>query len=287
MKIGLGRIASCAWMVGVFTFLYLPILTLVLLSFNASPMVTSWGGWSWRWYAALAQDAQIISGFKLSLEIAFLTACTSVLLGTLAALTLTRFKRFTGRTFFAGMVNSPLVMPEVIVGLSLLLMLVSVQRAFGFPDRGWLTIWFGHTLVGMAYATVVVQSRLQEMSPQLEEAAQDLGCHPWQVFFLVTLPLISQAIGSAWLLAFTLSLDDVVLSAFLSGPGSTTMPIVIFSRARLGLSPSVNTVATLTVLVVGIGVLLASLWLARAERNKAREMVAAYRAVGKDRSNFN
>jgi putrescine transport system permease protein len=280
MKLNAGRITSKAWMAGVFFFLYLPIVTLVVLSFNGSPMVTSWGGWSLRWYSALVNDVEIITGFKLSLEIAFLTACGSVVLGTLAALSLTRFKRFPGRTLFAGMVNSPLVMPEVIIGLSLLLMLVSVQRAFGFPDRGVMTIWFGHTLLGMAYATVVVQSRLQEMSPQLEEAAQDLGCRPLQVFFLVTLPLISQAIASAWLLTFTLSLDDVVLSAFLSGPGSTTMPIVIFSRARLGLSPSVNSVATLTVAVVGMGVLLASLWIAREERRRAREMSAAYKASG-------
>ncbi len=280
MKLSAGQTTSRVWMTLVFVFLYLPIVTLIVLSFNASPMVTSWGGWSLRWYAALAKDTEIIAGFKLSLEVAFLTACASVILGTLAAIALNRFKRFPGRTLFAGMVNSPLVMPEVIIGLSLLLMLVSVQRAFGFPDRGLLTIWFGHTLLGMAYATVVVQSRLQEMSPQFEEAAQDLGCRPWQVFFLVTLPLISQAIGSAWLLTFTLSLDDVVLSAFLSGPGSTTMPITIFSRARLGLSPSVNTVATLTVAVVGVGVVLASVWLARAERRRAQEMSAAFRGAG-------
>ena len=280
MKLNAGRVTSWVWMGAVFVFLYLPIVTLVLLSFNASPMVTNWGGWSLRWYEALARDAEIIAGAKLSFEIAFLTACGSVVLGTLAALALTRFKRFPGRTIFVGMVNSPLVMPEVIIGLSLLLMLVSVQRTFGFPDRGLMTIWVGHTLLGMAYATVVVQSRLQEMNPQLEEAAQDLGCRPWQVFFLVTLPLISQTIGSAWLLTFTLSLDDVVLSSFLSGPGSTTMPIVIFSRARLGLNPSVNTVATLTVLVVGIGVVLASLWIARAERRRAHEMSAAYKASG-------
>jgi len=278
MSFNAGRTTSRVWMVAVFLFLYLPIVTLIVLSFNASPMVTSWGGWSLRWYAALAQDTEIISGFKLSLEIAFLTACSSVILGTLAALSLHRFKRFPGRTLFAGMVNSPLVMPEVIIGLSLLLMLVSVQRMFGFPERGFGTIWLGHTLLGMAYATVVVLSRLQEMSPQLEEAAQDLGCRPLQVFFLVTLPLISQAIGSAWLLTFTLSLDDVVLSAFLSGPGSTTMPITIFSRARLGLSPSVNTVATLTVAVVSLGVLTASIMMARAERRRAQEMAAAYRA---------
>ena len=277
MKLTPGQWTSRFWMGAVFLFLYLPIFTLIILSFNASPMVTNWGGWSLRWYQELASDTEIIAGFVLSLKIAFLTACSSVVLGTLAALSLHRFKRFPGRTIFAGMVNSPLVMPEVIIGLSLLLMLVSVQRMFGFPERGLGTIWLGHTLLGMAYATVVVQSRLQELSPHMEEAAQDLGCRPLQVFFLVTLPLIAQAIGSAWLLTFTLSLDDVVLSAFLSGPGSTTMPITIFSRARLGLSPSVNTVATLTVLVVSAGVLIASVWIARAERRRAAEMAAAFR----------
>ena len=279
MKFNAAGLGARLWLGAVFAFLYLPILTLMVLSFNASPVVTRWGGWSLRWYVALAQDAEIIAGFKLSLQIAFLTACASVVLGTLAALALTRFKRFQGRTLFAGMVSSPLVMPEVIIGLSLLLMLVSVQRTFGFPERGLMTIWLGHTLLGMAYATVVVQSRLQEMSPQLEEAAQDLGCRAWQVFFLVTLPLMSQAIGAAWLLSFTLSLDDVVLSAFLSGPGSTTMPIIIFSRARLGLSPSVNTVATLTVAVVSVGVVLASVWLSRAQRRRAQEMAAAFRGA--------
>lgn len=277
MKRSAGYITSRAWMGLVFLFLYLPIFTLITLSFNASPMVTRWGGWSLRWYQALLNDTELIAGFVLSLKIAFLTACSSVVLGTLAALSLHRFKRFPGRTLFAGMVSSPLVMPEVIIGLSLLLMLVSVQRMFGFPERGMATIWLGHTLLGMAYATVVVQSRLQELSPQMEEAAQDLGCRPLQVFFLVTLPLIAQAIASAWLLTFTLSLDDVVLSAFLSGPGSTTMPITIFSRARLGLSPSVNTVATLTVLVVSTGILIASVLISRAERKRGAEMAAAYR----------
>ena len=275
----LGRSTGLAWMGGVYVFLYLPIFTLIVLSFNASPLVTSWGGFSLRWYEALAQDREIIDGFKLSLQIAFATGCSSVVLGTLAAITLHRFKRFPGRTLFAGMVNSPLVMPEVIIGLSLLLMLVSVQKMFGFPDRGFATIWLGHTLLGMAYATVVVLSRLQEMSPSLEEAAQDLGALPAQVFFLVTLPLISQALASAWLLTFTLSLDDVVISAFLNGPGSTTMPITIFSRARLGLNPSVNTVATLTVAIVSIGVLTASVWMSRIEKRRAQEMAAAYRRV--------
>jgi putrescine transport system permease protein len=279
MSVNAGRITSRIWLGAVFLFLYIPILTLIVLSFNASPLVTQWGGWSLRWYSELANDTEIVNGFVLSLEIAFLTACSSVLLGTLAALSLHRFKRFPGRTLFAGMVSSPLVMPEVIIGLSLLLMLVSVQRMFGFPDRGLATIWLGHTLLGMAYATVVIQSRLQEMNPQLEEAAQDLGCRPLQVFFLVTLPMIAQAIASAWLLTFTLSLDDVVLTSFLSGPGSTTMPITIFSRARLGLSPSVNTVATLTVAVVSLGILIVSVWMARAERRRAQEMSAAYRAT--------
>lgn len=278
MKINTGRWVSFVWILVVFIFLYLPIITLVVLSFNDSAMVTIWGGWSMRWYRELANDTEIINGFTLSLEIAFLTACSSVVLGTLAALAMHRFKRFPGRTLFAGMVHSPLVMPEVIIGLSLLLMLVSVERMFGFPERGMGAIWLGHTLLGMAYATVVVQSRLRELSPQLEEAAQDLGCRPLQVFFLVTLPLISQAIGAAWLLTFTLSLDDVVLSAFLSGPGSTTMPIAIFSRARLGLSPSVNTVATLTVAVVSVGVLVASVLMARAERRRMSEIAARQRS---------
>lgn len=277
MKFNFGRFTSRLWILGVFIFLYLPIVALITFSFNDSPMVTTWGGFSLRWYAALAKDIEIIDGFKLSLRLAFFTGCSSVILGTFAALTLHRFKRFPGRTLFAGMVNSPLVMPEVIIGLSLLLMLVQVQRLFGFPDRGFFTIWLGHSLLGMAYATVIVLSRLQEMSPSLEEAAQDLGSRPLQVFFLVTLPLISQAIASAWLLTFTLSLDDVVISAFLNGPGSTTMPITIFSRARLGLSPSVNTVATLTVAVVSVGVLSASIFMSRAEKRRAMEMAAAYR----------
>jgi putrescine transport system permease protein len=176
------------------------------------------------------------------------------------------------------MVSAPLVMPEVIIGLSLLLTLVSVQRLIGVPERGMLTIWLGHMLLGMAYATVVIQARLQDLNPQLEEAAMDLGARPAQVFMLVTLPMIAQSLLSAWLLTFTLSLDDVVVSAFLSGPGATTMPQVIFSRARLGLSPSINAVATLIVLFVAIGVAFASLLIARRERQRQREMAEAYRS---------
>jgi len=272
-----GKFVSRAWLAGGYLFLYLPIVALVIYSFNDSPIPNVWAGFTLKWYAALAHDREILSGLWLSLKIAFFTACGSVVLGTLAAFALVKYRRFTGRTLFSGMVNAPLVMPEVIVGLSLLLMLVSVQRAIGFPERGMLTIWLGHLLLGMAYATVVVQARLQDLNPQLEEAAMDLGARPHQVFYLVTLPMISQALMSAWLLTFTLSLDDVVLSAFLSGPGSTTMPLVIFSRARLGLNPSVNAVATLIVLVVAVGTVVASLAIARAERRRQQDIAAAAR----------
>jgi putrescine transport system permease protein len=266
------------WLAAGYAFLFLPIVALVFYSFNDSPLPNVWRGFTLKWYAAVAKDGELIAGFVLSLKIAFLTACGSVVLGTLAAFALVKYKRFAGRTLFSGMVSAPLVMPEVVVGLSLLLMLVSMQRALGFPERGLATIWLGHLLLGMAYATVVVQARLQELNPQLEEAAMDLGARPAQVFWLVTLPMISQSLVSAWLLTFTISLDDVVLSNFLSGPGSTTMPLVIFSRARLGLSPSVNVVASITVAVVSIGVLVASYLIARRERQRTLDLAAAARA---------
>jgi putrescine transport system permease protein len=267
-----------AWLAAGFVFLYLPIVALVVYSFNDSPIPNVWRGFTFRWYEKLLGDGEMRAGLWLSLKIAFFTACGSVVLGTLAAFTLVKYKRFFGRTVFSGMVNAPLVMPEVVVGLSLLLFLVSVQRALGFPERGMLTIWLGHLLLGMAYATVVIQARLSELNPQLEEAAMDLGARPGQVFYLVTLPMIAQAMVSAWLLTFTLSLDDVVLSAFLSGPGATTMPLVIFSRARLGLDPSVNAVATLIVAIVAVGVIGASYLIARAERRRAQEIASAARA---------
>lgn len=273
---GFGR----SWLSLGFLFLYLPILALIVYSFNDSKIPSVWGGFTVRWYAALLEDREVLSGLRLSLEIAALTACASVILGTFAAFALVKYKRFTGRTLFTGMVNAPLVMPEVIIGLSLLLMLVSMQRATGFPERGAMTIWLGHLLLGMAYATVVIQARLTELNPQLEEAAMDLGAKPMQVFALVTLPMIAQSMLSAWLLTFTLSLDDVVLSAFLSGPGSTTLPLVIFSRARLGVSPSINAVATVIIVVVSIGVVLASYWIARKERQRTLEMMAAQRGQG-------
>ena len=266
-----------AWLAAGFFFLYLPLAALVLYSFNDSQLPNVWRGFTLRWYAALANDSEILNGFWISLKIAFFTACGSVVLGTLAAFALVKYHRFKGRTLFQGMVNAPLVMPEVVVGLSLLLMLVSIQRALGFPDKGAFTIWLGHLLLGMAYATVVIQARLQDLNPQLEEAAMDLGARPHQVFWLVTLPMIAQSLASAWLLTFTISLDDVVLSAFLTGPGATTMPLVIFSRARLGLNPSVNAVATIIVVVVALGVIAASYLIARAERRRQQEMAAAFR----------
>lgn len=268
------------WLAAGYFFLYIPIVLLVVLSFNQSRQDVIWTGFTLNWYRELLGDKEIVEGFILSIKIAFLTGTLSVLLGTFAAFTLVKYKRFFGRTAFVGMVNAPLVMPEVIIGLSLLLLMVSLQNteAFSWINRGMFTILIGHALVGMAYATVVVQSRLIEMDRSIEEAAMDLGCLPRQVFFLVTLPNITQALMSAWLLTFTISLDDVVISQLLSGPGSSTMPIVIFSRARLGLDPRVNAVATLTILVVSIGVILSSVYLARSERRRQKEMSAAFSA---------
>jgi putrescine transport system permease protein len=266
-----------AWLAAGFVFLFVPIVSLIVYSFNDSPVPNLWRGFSLRWYQELLRDEDLLSGLWLSLKIAFLTACGSVVLGTLAAFTLVKYRRFPGRTMFSGMVSAPLVMPEVVIGLSLLLTMVSVQRAIGVPERGMMTIWLGHLLVGMAYATVVVQARLRDLNPQLEEAAMDLGARPHQVFWLITLPMVSQSLLSAWLLTFTLSLDDVVLSAFLSGPGATTMPLVILSRARLGLDPRVNAMATVIVIVVAIGVALGSYLIARAERKRAQELAAATR----------
>jgi putrescine transport system permease protein len=275
---GIDKVFGKAWLAAGFLFLYLPIFALVIYSFNNSPLPVVWGGASLRWYRELTRDGELLSGLWLSLRIAFYTACGSVVLGTLAAITLVKYRRFLGRTIFSGMVNAPLVMPEVIIGLSLLLMLVTMQRWLGFPERGLLTIWMGHLLLGLAYATVVIQARLQDLNPELEEAATDLGARPIQVFFLVTLPLIFNSLISAFLLTFTLSLDDVVLSAFLSGPGATTMPLVIFSRARLGMRPDINAAATVIIGVVSVGVVAGSLFIARAERRRAAEMAAAQRA---------
>jgi putrescine transport system permease protein len=273
-----GRWTSRIWLTLGFAFLYLPIIALVVYSFTDSPVPNVWAGFSLRWYSKLVGDEVIRTALMLSLQIAAGSATGAVILGTLAALTLERHPRFRGRTLFSGMVNAPLVMPEVIVGLSLLLMLVSAQRLLGYPERGLVTIWLGHLLVGLAYATVVISARLRELNPQFEEAAQDLGARPLQVFFLVTLPMVAQSMLAAWLLTFTLSLDDVVMSAFLSGPGSTTLPLVIFSRARLGLDPTVNALATVVIGVVALFVVGSSYLIARRERRLFLEQQAAMKS---------
>jgi putrescine transport system permease protein len=271
----LGKRFGQAWLVGGYLFLYLPIVFLVVFSFNESKLASIWTHFSFTWYRAILDDSEILDALGVSFKVALLSASASVVLGTLAAFVMVRYRRFRGRALFIAHINAPLVVPEVITGLSLLLFFVSCDQLFG--RRGLLTIWIGHTSICTSYAAVVIQSRLSNMDKSLEEAAMDLGCKPFQVFYLVTLPLIAQALVSAWLLTFTISLDDVVTSAFLSGPGTTTLPLVLFSRARLGLNPSVNVVATVTVAVVGLGVLIGSLWLARQERRCAEEQAAAYR----------
>lgn len=257
------RHVSKLWLGAVFAFLYAPLLFLVIFSFNSTRQDAAFTGFSTRWYAALASDPRLVDGFFLSLKVALVSATLATVLATLAAYALVRLGKFRGRTLFSGMVNAPLVMPEVIIGMSLLLLLAGAQRATGWPDRGMLTIIIGHILLGMAYATVVMQSRLQEMDRSLEEAAMDLGCRPGQVFFLVTLPNIVPALIAAWLLTFTLSFDDVVVSEFLSGPGVTTLPQVIFSYARRGVNPSIYAAATLLMLVVTITVIAYSVYVSR------------------------
>ena len=263
-----------AWMALVYLFLYIPLLFLIVFSFNSTRQDNVFTGFSLRWYQALLSDSRLVEGFLLSLKVALLTGTLSVVLGCFAAFVLVRYLRFGGRTLFYGLVNAPLVMPEVIIGLSLLLLTVAVQRAVGWPERGFITIVTGHTLLGMAYATVVIQSRLSEMDRALEEAAMDLGCRPVQVFFLVTLPNIAPALVSAWLLTFTLSFDDVVISEFLSGPGVTTLPQVIFSYARRGVNPSIYAAATLLIAAVSLGIISYSLFMLHRQRRLAREISA-------------
>ena len=263
------------WLVAIFSFLYLPLLFMVVFSFNSTRQDAMFTGFSWRWYEALGRDTKIVEGFWLSLQIATVTGVLSAVLGTFAAFVLVRYHRFTGRAVFSGMVNAPLVMPEVVIGLSLLLLMVGVQNAFGWPERGLLTIVLGHTLLGMAYAMVVVQSRLMEFDRALEEAAMDLGARPIQVFFLVTLPNIAQAIVAAFLLAFTLSFDDVVISEFLSGPGVNTLPQVIFGYARRGINPTIYAAASLLIAAISLGVIGYSVWVARDARRRARDAQTA------------
>lgn len=265
------------WLGVVYLFLYIPLIFLVFFSFNSTRQDGVFTGFSLRWYAALMDDSRLVEGFFLSLKVALLTGTLSVVLGCFAAFVLVRYLRFSGRTLFYGLVNAPLVMPEVIIGLALLLLMVAVQRALGWPDRGFITLVLGHTLLGMAYATVVIQSRLSEVDRALEEAAMDLGCKPLQVFFLVTLPNIAPALVSSWLLAFTLSFDDVVISEFLSGPGVTTLPQVIFSYARRGVNPTIYAAATLLIAAVSLGIVAYSLVMLRRQKRLARDITEAAR----------
>ena len=266
------------WMGVVYLFLYMPLLFMVVFSFNSTRQDARFTGFSWRWYEALILDTKIVDGFWLSVKVATVTGVLSAVLGTFAAFVLVRYRRFAGRTVFSGMVNAPLVMPEVVIGLSLLLLMVGAQNFFGWPGRGLLTIILGHTLLGMAYAVVVIQSRLLEMNRSIEEAAMDLGARPHQVFFLITLPQISHAILAAFLLSFTLSFDDVVISEFLSGPGVSTLPQVIFSYARRGINPTIYAAASLLITTVTIVIVSYSVWVARQTRRREREIAAAMRA---------
>lgn len=264
-----------------FLFLYIPIISLIVYSFNDSKLVTVWGGFSTKWYVSLFANEQIMAAVKLSIEIALASATAAVILGTIAGFVLARFKRFRGSTLFAGMMTAPMVMPEVITGLSMLLLFISLQQLIGVPtDRGFFTIWVGHTTLCMAYVAVVVRSRLLEIDKSLEDAAMDLGARPLKIFFVITLPLVSQAIASGFLLSVTLSLDDLVTTAFLSGPGSTTLPQVIFSKVRLGLNPEINALASITVLIVGVVVLVANYLMLNAQRNRDKAIAAAMRDSG-------
>lgn len=260
-----------------YLFLYLPIVLLVVYSFNESKLVTVWSGFSTRWYTALLEDDELISAAWLSVRVAVLTATLSVVVGTVAGFVLARFGRFRLFTLFSAMINAPLVMPEVIIGISMLLLFVQMEQLFGWPaGRGFVTILIGHTVLCVSYVAILVQSRVKELDLSLEEAAMDLGATPVKIFFAITLPLISQALVSGWLLSFTLSLDDLVLTAFLSGPGSTTLPMVVFSRVRLGLNPEMNALATLFISSVAIGVVALHQYMRAKERRLAREMRMAF-----------
>ena len=277
MKVFLEKHFGKFWLLIVFGFLYLPLGFMVLFSFNSTRTDARFTGFSTRWYEALLNDSKIVDGFFLSVKIAAITGLLSAVLATFAAFVLVRYRRFIGRTVFSGMVNAPLVMPEVIIGLSLLLLFVGAQNLMGWPQRGMLTIIAGHTLLGMAYGMVVIQSRLMEMDRSIEQAAMDLGARPHQVFFLVTLPNIFQAILAAFLLAFTLSFDDVVITEFLSGPGVSTLPQVIFGYARRGINPTIYAAATILIVTVTVVVVAYAVWVARQTRRREREMAAALR----------
>jgi len=264
-----------------FAFLYVPILILMVYSFNESRLATVWSGFSFKWYGELFRDDDMIDAALLSLKIAFFTACGAVVLGTLASLVMTRMRHFRSRTLFGALITAPLVMPEVILGLSLLLLFVStgnVLKGMGFEDfqpKGVLTIWISHVTFTLAFVTVVISSRMAELDKSLEEAAMDLGANRVKVFFQITLPIIAPALVSGWLLAFTLSLDDVVISSFVTGPGSTTLPIKVFSSVRLGLNPKINALATIMVSVVALVAVIGWWYMRREEIRRQRDMQLA------------
>ena len=257
--------------------LYLPIVVLIGYSFNASPLVSVWGGFSTAWYGRLLHDRQLLEAALLSLEVAVAASTGAVVLGTLAATALVRCARFPGRLLLTAMVNAPLVMPEIITGITQLLLFVSMVQLFAWPHRGFTTIVLSHITFCTAYVTITVQSRLQQADRSLEEAAMDLGASPARAFLEITLPIIAPAIVSSWLLCFTLSLDDLVISSFVAGPGASTLPMVIYSKVKLGVSPDINALASLIVCAVGICIVSAGWLMARSDRRRALEAQLAGR----------
>ncbi len=255
-------------------FLYIPIISIIVYSFNASTLSTVWTHFSLKWYGELFHDQELLDAAWLSLRIAVMTACAAVALGTWAGFVLARMGRFRGVTLYNAMINAPLVIPEVIQGISLLLLFIELGNWLGWPkERGMLMIWVGHVVLCMAYVAVIVQSRVRELNPALEEAALDLGATPFKVFFSITLPLISQALLAGWLLSFTLSMDDLILSAFLSGPGATTLPLVVFSRVRLGINPEINALATLFITFITVSVIIVNRLLHSSEQRRMMRIV--------------
>jgi len=259
-------------------FLYLPILVLIAYSFNASPLVSVWGGFSTKWYGALFGNQQVLDAAGLSLEIGIAASTSATILGTLAAVALVRFKRFPGRLMLTGMVNGPLVMPEIITGITQMLLFVSMTTLFAWPQtRGFSTITLAHIAFCMGYVTVTVQSRLKGADRALEEAAMDLGAGPVAAFLDITLPIIAPALASGWLLSFTVSVDDLVISQFVAGPGASTLPMVIYSKVKLGVSPDMNALASLIIALVGTGVIVAGIVMRRQERRRLEDMRLATR----------
>ena len=255
--------------------LYLPILVLIAFSFNASSLVNVWGGFSIAWYGQLLHNRQVLEAALLSVEVGFVASTGAVVMGTLAAIALIRFRRFRGRLLLTGMVSAPLVMPEIITGITQLLLFVSMLQLLSWPHRGFTTIVIAHVAFCMAYVTVTVQSRLQSADRSLEEAAMDLGASPARAFIDTTLPIIAPALLSSWLLSFTLSLDDLVISSFVSGPGAGTLPMVIYSKVKLGVSPDINALASLIICAVGVCVIVAGVVMRRSERRRVLELQAA------------